>query len=239
MPASSVTLTATLAIEASVFVYNTSEFSAPIAIGGNPNNLFVSSVYVLLLNRYADNGAAFWANLMNNGVSAAGVVLSIEGSTEYLNNQVNALYTKYLRRPADPFGAQAWTNFLLAGGTLEQVAAGLVSSQEFYVLQGGTDQGFLSNLYFYALHRGASTGELATWETILNAGVPRASVVATFFNSQEYRAGLVQNDYQTFLLRAADAGGVNAWVDALNHGGTDQQVLAQIFGSAEGYLLWS
>jgi hypothetical protein len=240
MPASSVTLTATLANEASVFVYNTSEFSAPIAIGGNPNNLFVASAYVLLLNRYADPGAAGWASLMNKGVSAAGVVLGIESSTEYLNNQVNALYTKYLRRPADPFGAQAWTNFLLAGGTLEQIAAQFTSSQEFYVLQGGTNQGFITGLYGYVLGRGNfSAGEIASWETLLDAGISRFAVAATFVTSQEYRANLVQSDYMTFLQRPADSGGAQAWVNAFNARATDQQVLAQIFGSQEGYQLWS
>src|SRR5262249_7481163 len=158
--------------------------------------LFVASVYGLLLNRYPDSAGAFWANLMNNGVSAAGVVLGIEGSTEYLNNQVNALYTKFLRRPADPIGAQAWTNFLLAGVTLEQVAALFTSSQEYYVLQGGTNQGFITGLYGYVLGRfGTSPGEIASWETLLDAGISRLAVAATFLTSQEYRTNLVQSDY--------------------------------------------
>jgi hypothetical protein len=192
------------------------------------------------LNRYPDSAGALWANLMNNGVSATGVVISIEGSTEYLNNQVNALYTKYLRRPANPFGAQAWTNFLRAGGTLEQMAAQFTSSQEFYVLQGGTNQDFITGLYGYMLGRyNTSAGEIASWETLLDAGISRFAVAATFVTSQEYRANLVHSDYTTFLLRPADPGGLTAWVNALNAGATDQQVLAQIFGSAEGFQLWS
>ena len=227
---------------------NTSEFSAPLAIVGNPNNLFVASVYGLLLNRDPDNGAAFWVNLINNGDSAAGVVLGIEGSPEYLNDQVNGLYNRYLRRPADPTGAQAWTNFLLAGGTLEQVAAELTSSQEYFVLQGGTNQAFIGGientgpaggLYEEVLNRFATAGEVAGWETALDNGVPRLSVALAFLTSQEYRTNLVQSDYMTYLLRPADTGGVAAWVNALNAGATDQQVLAQIFGSPEGYQLWS
>ena len=241
VPAGSMTFTATLAIAGDIFINNTSEFSAPIAIGGNPNNLFVASVYGLLLNRYPDSGAASWANLMNNGDSAAGVVLGIEGSPEYLTDQVDAMYTYYLNRPADAVGAQVWTNFLLAGGTLEEVAAQFTSSQEFYVQQGGSDQGFVTGLYGYVLHRfgGASNGEIAEWETLLNSGVPRLVVARSFLTSQEYRTNLVQADYLAFLLRSADTGGQAAWVDALNAGATDQQVLAQIFGSAEGYQLWS
>jgi hypothetical protein len=178
---------------------------------------------------------------MNTGDSAAGVVLGIESSTEYLNDQVIAMYSHYLRRPADPAGEQIWTNFLIAGGTLEQVAAEFTSSQEYYALHGGTDQGFITGLYGDVLGRfgGASNGEIAGWETALNNGMSRLSVSLAFLTSQEYRTNLVQADYMTFLKRAADADGLAAWVNALNSGGTDQQVLAQIFGSAEGYQLWS
>ncbi len=235
---SGTTFTATVTIPF-IFSTNTSEFSAAIPVGGNINNLYVASAYELLLHRFPDTGAAYWVNLMNNGGSAAGVVLGIESSPEYLSAQVSAMYQFYLRRPADPAGAQGWTNFLLAGGTLEQVGEAMVSSQEFYVLQGGTNQGFITGLYDFVLRRSPSTGEVAGWETALDAGVSRASVAIAFFTSPEYRTDLVQADYMTFLQRAADDGGVAAWVNALNAGATDQQVLAQIFGSAEGYQLWS
>ncbi|CAN5389196.1 hypothetical protein BH10PLA2_BH10PLA2_12940 [soil metagenome] len=233
------TFTATVSIPFYYSIKNTSAFSSAIPIGGNPNNLYVASAYGLLLNRYPDPGAAYWVNLMNNGVSAPGVVLSLERSQEYLGNQVAAMYQRYLGRGPDAFGNQAWINFLLAGGTFEQLAAGLAGSQEFYVRAGGTDQGFLTNLYYYALNRGPTTADLISWELALDAGVSRMSVATAFVNSQEYRANLVQADYQTFLKRSADSGGVAAWVNALNAGATDQQVLAQIFGSPEAYQLWS
>jgi hypothetical protein len=219
---------------------NTSEFSAPIAIGGNANNLFVASAYGLLFNRYPDSGAAYWINRLNNGDSAPGIVLGIEGSTEYLNEQVTAMYKLYLQRAPDTVGQQAWTNFLLAGGTFEAVAAQLTASQEYFVLQGGTNQGFITHLYYDVLHRYApSNAEIAGWEIVLDNGVSRLQASVAFLTSREYRANLVQADYLTFLLRSVDDGGLAAWVNALNAGATDQQVLAQIFGSPEGYQLWS
>ena len=150
------------------------------------------------------------------------------------------MYKLYLQRSPDPAGEQAWANFLAAGGTLEQVATGLASSQEFYVLAGGTSQQFITYLNSDLLHRfTTSNGEIAGWETALDAGVSRASVADFFLNSQEYRTSLVQDDYTTFLARSADSGGLANFVNALNTGATDQQILAAIFGSAEGYALWS
>lgn len=222
---------------------DTSVFSSPVALGsGNANTVFVASAYELLLNRAPDaGGGAFWVNGLNSGVfTPASVVLAIEGSGEYITDQIDAMYPRYLNRPAGPQDQQHWVAFIQAGGSFEQVAAALAASQEFYVLNGGTDQGFITGLYRAVLNRGnATTADLAYWETVLDSGASRASVAIAFLASQEYRADVVKNDYTTFLNRAADAGAVTFWVNALNAGFTDQQLLAEILGSPEGYQLWS
>ncbi|HZZ82396.1 MAG TPA: DUF4214 domain-containing protein, partial [Gemmataceae bacterium] len=218
---------------------STSAFSPALGLSGSANTVFVASTYGLLLNR-APDAAAFWVNGLNGGtLTPASAVLGIEGSEEYIRDQVDAMYLRYLDRAADPPGQQHWVGVVQAGGTFEQVAEGLVSSQEYYVLQGGTDQGFVTGLYHEVLNRNPSTAELAGWETVLDAGASRASVAVGFLTSQEYRTDLVQNDYMTFLLRAADPGGLTFWVHALNAAFTDQEVLAEILGSPEGYQLWS
>jgi Domain of unknown function (DUF4214) len=221
---------------------NTSEFSN--AIGSStpdqaPNQNFVTIAYGFLLHRVPDPSSAHWVNLLNNGTTPAQVLLNIQGSPEYLSDQVSAMYTSYLKRAADQQGLQFWTNFLLAGGTFEQVAAELVSSPEYFVLHGSTNQGFVTGLYQDVLNRIVSNAESANWVAVLNSGVPRLTVATAFLTSQEYRTDLVQFDYTTFLLRSADSGGLTTWVNALNVGATDQQVLAGIFGSPEGYRLWS
>lgn len=222
---------------------DTSVFSSPLALGsGNANTVFVASAYELLLNRAPDaGGAAFWVNGLNSGAfTPASVVLAIEGSAEYISDQIDAMYPRYLNRPAGPQDQQNWVAFIQAGGTFEQVAAALAASQEFYVLNGGTDQGFITGLYHAVLNRGnATTADLAYWETVLDSGASRASVAIAFVTSQEYRADVVKNDYTTFLNRAADPGAVTFWVSALDNAFSDQQLLAQILGSPEGYRLWS
>jgi hypothetical protein len=206
---------------------------------GTANQAYVANVYQLLLNRVPDPSSSVWVADLNNGASPAGVVLAIEGSTEYLNDQVAVMYNLYLRRNPDTAGGQHWVSLLQAGGTFEEVAAGLTSSQEYFVLEGGTNQSFIAGLYEEVLNRSASNAEIAGWETVLDNGASRFDVSFAFLTSQEYRTNLVQADYMTFLLRQADQGGLAAWVDALNAGATDQQVLAQFFGSPEGYELWS
>jgi hypothetical protein len=217
---------------------NTSAFSTAIR-ESTANQAYVANVYQLLLSRIPDPGSGIWVNDLNNGVAPSGVVLGIEGSTEYLNDQVFALYNRYLSRKPDSSGAQFWTNFLLTGGTLEQVAEGLTSSGEYFVDQGGTNQGYVTGLYHDVLNRNPSNAELAGWEAVLDVGASRLSVAVDFLTSQEYRTDLVESDYTIYLERSADSGGLMIWVNALNTGATDQEVLAGIFGSPEGYDLWS
>ncbi|HJT34392.1 MAG TPA: DUF4214 domain-containing protein [Pirellulales bacterium] len=222
---------------------DTSVFSPPLALGsGNANTVFVASAYELLLDRAPDSGGgAYWANALNSGtITPGGFVLAIEHSEEYIAEQIDAMYRRYLNRAADAPTKQYFVAFVQAGGTFEQVAAALAASQEFYVLQGGTDQGFITGLYADVLNRGnASTADLAFWETVLDSGASRASVADAFLTSHEYRTHLVQNDYLTFLNRAADPGGLTTWLNALNTAFTDQELLATILGSPEGYKLWS
>jgi hypothetical protein len=210
-----------------------------LTISSVPNQTYVANAYHLLLGRTPDPGSSVWVNALDSGVSAVNVVLGIEGSAEYLNDQVAALYSLYLRRNPDLAGAQFWLSFLQAGGTFEQVAAQLSASPEYFILHGGTNQGFIIGLYQDVLKRNPSNAEVAGWEAALASGWSRLSVSTAFLTSQEYRTDLVESDYKTFLLRAADPGGLTTWVGALNAGFSDQDVLAGIFGSAEGYQLWS
>jgi hypothetical protein len=232
------TATATSAVALFSDSGNTSVFSNSIGLS-TANQAYVANVYQLLLSRVPDPSSSVWSNMLDNGASPQKVVLGVEGSTEYLNDQVTALYSLYLQRKPDTGGAQFWVSFLQGGGTFEQVATELTASSEYSVLSGGTNPDFIRFLYSEVLARQGSNAEIAGWETLLDNGASRLLVSASFLVSQEYRTNLVQSDYLTFLLRPTDPSGLTTWVDALNAGFTDQEVLASIFGSLEGYQLWS
>jgi hypothetical protein len=201
---------------------------------------FVADAYHLLLNRVMDGSAYSWVNGLSSGAfTPLTMALAMVGSPEYITDQVGAMYLRYLRRDVDAQAEQYWFGFIQAGGTLEAVAESLTSSQEYFVLKGGTNQGFITGLYHDVLNRSASDADLAYWEAALNAGASRLSVSTAFLTSHEYRTDLVQADYTTFLKRPADNDGLAAWLTALNSGATDQEVLAGIFGSPEGYQVWS
>jgi hypothetical protein len=218
---------------------NTSAFSGAIQIAGNANTIFVASIYGLFFGRTPEVAANAWVDALNNGATPESVVFAIENGTEYLSNQVAAMYERYLNRPADAAELQGWVSFVRMGHTLEQVGEGIVSSVEYFQLHGGTNRGYVIGLYTDVLGRPASDAEVDYWVARLNAGQTRASVATSFFNSTEYRTNLVVADYETYLGRAPEPAGLAGWLDHLANGLTDLQLLAQIFGSGEGYAKWS
>ena len=203
-------------------------------LGTDPNEAYVETLYEDLLGRTADSGASVWVALLDAGTPRQTVVLDIESSPEYANDEVFSLYEQYLDRAPDP-GAQGWVNALLAGATVEQIIAGIVSSPEYYALNGGTDQDFLYGLYNDILNRSPDSAGLNAWTQAMSNGASRAVVAAGFLASQEYRSNLVEADYENYLGRPADPGGEAAWLASLSAGISDQAVLAGILGSAEAF----
>jgi hypothetical protein len=94
---------------------------------------------------------------------------------------------------------------------------------------------FISGLYFDLLHRQPQQAEVTAWTSALYAGASKAQVVQGFLSSDEYRADLIRQDYQTFLGRDADPGGLQALLHALQQGETPQDLMAAFVLSNEYY----
>jgi hypothetical protein len=212
------------------------ETQLPSFLGTSANGAYVENLYETLLDRTADPGAAGFVTMLNNGSSRATVVSDIVHSTEYLTDEVQALYVTYLHRAADPGGLQHFVGVLTSGGTVEQVEEAIAGSPEYFQLHGGTNEAFLTAIYYDALGRGGSPAEQAGFLQGLNAGTfSRAQVAAAIFGSAEYQQDLVEYYYQEFLGRNADPGGLAAWEAQLKSGMTDGQLVAALLGSGEGF----
>jgi hypothetical protein len=128
-------------------------YEPQFAANASANTVLVENFFEVLLNRLTDSGSASFVNELDGGVAASTVVLQIEGSGEYLGNQVQALFQRYLHRQTDAPSLQAFTNQLMHGATLEQVAAVIVGSPEYFQLHGGSNVAILNALYLDVLGR--------------------------------------------------------------------------------------
>ncbi len=198
---------------------------------------YIAQVYLDLLGRVVDQpGMANWSGQLDVGVAASEVVLEIEECSlnEYQTVVVENLYQRYLRRPADASGLQTWVNLLDAGGTVEEVAANLIGSPEYFQNEGGgANDSFLNALYHDVLNRPIDANAQTFYSSELAQGISREAVALSVLTSTEAYEDVVDAYYVEFLDRAADITGLDYYIGQLENGATDQEVIASMLGSNE------
>jgi hypothetical protein len=207
----------------------------PDGTRGTANERFVSEVYRDLLRRQVDPvGLANWTALLDSGVSQVRVVEMIETGpgNEYRTLEVNDLYEQYLGRQADPMGLSNALALLASGGSAEQVAAGIVASDEYLAGHGGgSTDGFLEALYRDALGRDIDPTALTDDRAALLGGLSRQELALNLFAGQEYRDRLIDAIYRNVLDRPVDEVGLANFAPLPALGFTDEQVIARIVGN--------
>jgi hypothetical protein len=100
-----------------------------LATSGTPDQRFLESLYLVLLNRSASaaevNG---WMSLLPT-LGRNGVDLGFLESNEYRMGMITAFYTNFLMRQPDPVGMAAW---MASGQSLDQIRQGFEMSDEFF-----------------------------------------------------------------------------------------------------------
>lgn len=207
---------------------------ALIQPGGTGDQQFVANVYNDFLQRTVEAaGLTYWSARLDAGLSRTQFVAAIEASAEYRQNEVTSLFERYLHRAAEPAALNAGSQLLADGGNVEQLAEIIASSDEYFALHGGTNDGFLSALFQDALQRPIDPATLALFEQDLAAGATRLQIAEIVFSSHEYHADVVQNAYTQLLGRTTDAAGAAYWAGLLDNGLTDEQLFAAIAASNE------
>jgi uncharacterized protein GlcG (DUF336 family) len=200
------------------------------------NALFVTRVYQSLLNRSPEPAvqAATASALNRSALSRIQEANNILASLEYRTIEVTRLYQQYLHRVPDLGGLNSGIGFLAGGGTVEQLAAILAGSQEYFQNRGGgTINGFLNAFYHDALNRPVDPAAQALFGPQLAQGTTPGQVATAVLNSPEYQFDLVGGFYNQFLHRTPDLPGQTSYVSELQNGSRDEDIIAQIVTSDE------
>jgi uncharacterized protein (DUF2141 family) len=209
---------------------------------GSPNRSFVFQAYHDLLHRAPDHpGMDAWAALLDGGAPRSAVVQGIQGSTEYLYLEINALYENLLHRPVDAFGLSNALSLLTntqyvpgTGDLLLQLETDILASPEYYQNRsGGTNAGFLNALYADVLGRSIDPIGATIFGNQLASGASLAVVAKEILFSTESEARFVNQDYLAFLHRPADPIGLSAFLGELQQGGTNDSIIAALASSDE------
>jgi hypothetical protein len=143
---------------------------------------------------------------------------------------------KFLGRAPDAGGLAYWTS-QLQGGTLtdEGLDAEVISSSEYFMRAGGTNELWVAALYQDLLGRQADAQGESYWVGQLQAGTSRTEVSNGFANSSERLGKQISNDYLDILGRDPDPTGLDYWMAQLTHGATDEDLVAALIASQEFY----
>jgi len=163
------------------------------------------------------------------------VASAFADSAERSANFVDAAYETYLLRPSDPVGLAAWVDRMGDGFTEEEFEAGLLASDEYFSLQGGTDADWIAGLYGDVLGRNLSTPELAYWLGRLDAGVSPFDIALGFTTSDEREALVITDYHVNFLDRFPTEGELAHWLGVLDDGFRRRDVVASLVSDAEYY----
>jgi hypothetical protein len=146
---------------------------------------------------------------------------------------VATLYQGLLGRPAESQGLAFWSGQLNAGASPEQVAGGILGSDEFRSRE-------VQILYQTLLGRTVETGGLGFWFQALKAGASLDQVKAGILGSDEFfrlagasTEGYLNAVFRVELGRSLDPTGRSFFGTELANGVTTTRVAAQVVGSVE------
>ena len=189
--------------------------------GALPNAGYVNALYQNVLGRAGDApGVAFYNGALARGASRGAILAAFADSDEErgrLNGnpnvayaataeaQIARLYDTALGRDADPTGFGAYTQAVVNGTTLQQVALSFLGSAEFAGRYGASPSGqtLVDALYRNTLQRAPDAAGEALYVRALAAGLSRADLLVSFSESQEHINLLAQR------TAARDAAGLN------------------------------
>lgn len=169
------------------------------------NGGFVTLLYQNTLGRAPDpDGYASWVNYMNAGHTKVELLTGFSESAEHYARTaslwtngiwdmdetgaaVARLYYAALGRAPDVEGWQSWTNFLKAGHSTAELAAGFPASAEFQARYPNvSNAGYIKLLYENTLGREPDQSGYDAWLSYMNQGHSRAEVLQGFAESQEF-----------------------------------------------------
>lgn len=193
----------------------------------------VQAMYADILGRGVDSsGMQTWSTVLVNGAGLPALVGALTSSDEYIRMRVREAYREVLGREPEASGLEHWTRVIKArGATVDDVERRFLSSQEFWVRSGGSDLGYVREMYASVLGREAGESELAYWAGLIPRYGRDAVTDAIWFSTEaaQYRAGVY---YSTYLKRTPDAGGLRTWGEVLLRYG-EGAVRVGIAGSEE------
>ena len=220
-----------------------------LKVGTRDNDVFGNSKYFAMqlyrdiLGREGDSGGVqHWQGQIDSSLlSRAQVASSFLASAEFQGGAggITRLYLGAMNRLPDSEGMANWMGQSLSGTSLTQIGESFAVSAEFASIYGKLDNStFINKLYQNTLNRSADVAGATYWNTQLDAGISRGTVLSGFTESAEGKAALntkvsVTLDYIGLLGRTPEQTGFDGWVQQQDTGTPEIEVIGSFMASTE------
>lgn len=209
------------------------EFSG---IANSANARWLVALYTDVFNRPADlGGLDHWLARIAAGGERSRLVVarSFLSSQEGSRNEAVVAYEELLGRTPDPQGLTFWTNYLRTG-SVNSLRFQHLASPEYYRNAGGTNDGYVRQLYRDLLGREIDSSGLRFYVGRLDAGTPTWWVSRSIYESNESLGNRVTAYYTDILGRAPTATEMAKGVQLI-FGGDERAVQAVLLASDEAF----
>jgi hypothetical protein len=199
--------------------------AAYFALVGNKGPAFVAKLYQDLLSRPPTStelaSDASMITLISAGYVSARLLIAkqVVSGSEFLTDQVTSFYANYLHPTCPVLLAQecpltlgsptsaelsAALTALAGNSTEEDIIAGVLGTDAYYLHHGSTEVGLVNAVYQDLLGRSPTNAERsAALQKYPNDPLGHLGFVQAMVQSSEYKDLVVSLDYQQLLLRAA------------------------------------
>lgn len=209
---------------------------ARTASADSDNLKYLNHVYRDVILRPAlPDEIALPARRLDKGVARQVVLEVIQRLEVHRKQQVRRIFARTLGRQPDTNETQQYTAELLAGKTVEHVAAEIFALDEFYFnVGGGTDGGFVDGVFVYA------TGDLPNpiyrdfYAGLLRQN-SRLRVARQILNTEQAYDYLVRSWFHYFLHREATDAEAAAYVSMLLSHMREEAVFSEMMALDEYY----
>src|SRR5262249_20265540 len=137
-------------------------------------------------------------------------------------------------RPADAASLAGGASFLQAGGTVLQLEALLLGSEEYFQKRGGgTVNGFLTAVYQDLFQQPPDDAGGRYWQQRLAGGEWGSAVALALASSPAARQQEVDRFYRGLVRRPAEPAGASYWMNVLLQGAPDAALVTALVISQE------
>ncbi|HEY2156763.1 MAG TPA: DUF4394 domain-containing protein [Isosphaeraceae bacterium] len=208
---------------------------------GNGETIFqwARQAYFDLFGTYAaPSFTAAMANLIEQGIATPlQVVQGLQFMPQYRQVVVTDLYESILGHGPEPAALANASAYLASGGTVENLRAILISSPDFYQIEGGgTTAGALAAMYKDATGKPIPSNVLTALQSQLAAGISFYQITASLLYNPAGVANTIQGLYQIYVRQPATFTDYSAFAAALSGGFVSDQAIVAVLMTTDAYF---